>query len=722
MRNTFLLLVAAFCLQSAYAQSGSKQITLEDLYKDYTFKVKDVPGFSAMKDGKHFTKLDEDGKRQYVRVYNLEDGKLVKTLFDNEQQPLSSKVESYEFSKDEKKMLLLNESENIYRRSILHKVYVYDIAPGTVKLLDNDKVLHATFSPDGSKVAYVKNNNLYYKDLKTDATVQVTFDGMKNSIINGNCDWVYEEEFSFSRAYEWNKDGRYLAYYRFDESKVPEYTMAKYTGLYPEQYTFKYPKAGERNSAIQIKIYDLKNNATVRADIGAEEDQYIPRIKWMEGTKRLCVYRMNRLQNKLELLQTNAATGASQVVYKEKNKYYIAINDKITFLQDGHSMILSSERDGWNHLYNYNWDNNKMTDLTPGAYDIDDLVGVDVERKLVYYTAAEVSPLQRNLYVVGQNGNGKKCLTPEKGTHAITPCEGFNYFLDKHSRLSKVPVYYLRNAQGHIIRTLEDNKALEDKMKEYALGDIHFMKLKGATATLNAWMITPPDFNENKHYPVLMYQYSGPASQEVADRFPVGNYWWHQMLAQKGYIVVCVDGTGTGFRGEAFRKKTYLTLGKYESEDQIAVAKNLGNLPYVDKNRIGIWGWSYGGFMSSTCILKGNDVFKTAIAVAPVTNWRYYDNIYTERYMRTPQENAAGYDDNSPEKMVDKLKGKFLYIHGTGDDNVHFQNSMMLTTALIKANKEYDSEYYPDKSHGISGGNTRFHLYRRMTKFILENL
>jgi dipeptidyl-peptidase-4 len=350
------------------------------------------------------------------------------------------------------------------------------------------------------------------------------------------------------------------------------------------------------------------------------------------------------------------------------------------------------------------------------------LTGVDLDRKLVYYTAAEVSPMHRNLYVVNWDGSGKRCLTPAPGMHNITQCEGFNFFLDKYSRLDKVPVYRLINASGNIIRTLEDNKALAEKMKEYAMGNIRFMKFRGASNSLNGWMITPPDFDKHKKYPVLMYQYSGPGSQEVADKFPVGNYWWHQMLAQRGYIVICVDGTGTGYRGEAFRKKTYLTLGKYESADQIAVAKNLANLPYVDKSRIGIWGWSYGGFMSSTCILKGNDVFKTAIAVAPVTNWRYYDNIYTERYMRTPQENPTGYDDNSPEKMADKLKGKFLYIHGTADDNVHFQNSVMFTTALIKADKDFDSEYYPDKAHGISGGNTRNHLYRRMTQFILDNL
>jgi len=364
-----------------------------------------------------------------------------------------------------------------------------------------------------------------------------------------------------------------------------------------------------------------------------------------------------------------------------------------------------------------------MKELTPGDYDIESITGVDTAKKLVYYTAAERSPLQRNLYAVAWDGSGKTCLTPEKGTHNITPCTGNRYFLDRYSRLRVPPVYYLRDAEGKIVRTLEDNHKLKETMKDYKLGEIHFMKIQGAYYDeLNAWMITPPNFSKSKKYPVLMYQYSGPGSQQVADKFPVGDYFWHQMLAQKGYIIVCVDGTGTGFRGEEFRKKTYLTLGRLESDDQVAVAKNLAELPYVDKNRIGIWGWSYGGFMSSTCIFKGNDVFKAAISVAPVTNWRYYDNVYTERYMRKPQENAQGYDENAPEYMADRLKGKLLLIHGTGDDNVHFQNSAMLVNALIKANKDYDSEYYPNRAHGISGGNTRLHLFRRMTDFILENL
>ena len=724
MRIRFILLVTIFISQFAFAQ-GNKQITLEDLWKNNTFSVKDVPGFNAMKDGQHYTQIDREGTHTYIRVYNLETGKQERTLFDNESQKFGGSalsVDEYIFSKDEKKMLLLSESENIYRRSVLHRAYVYDIASGSIKLLDYDKVLHATFSPDGQKVAFVKNNNLYYKDLQKDMVVPVTNDGEKNRIINGNCDWVYEEEFSFTRAFDWSADGSYLAYYRFDESLVPEYTIAKYTGLYPEQYKYKYPKAGERNSIVQIKVYDVQKKLTTSVNVGKETDQYIPRIKWTNDPAKLCVYRLNRLQNKLELLLANAANGASEVIYSEKNKWYININDEVTFLPDGHSLILSSERSGYSNLYKWDWKDARMTNLTEGNYDVDALVGVDIARKLVYYTSAEASPLERKLYVVNWEGNGKKCITPERGMHGITPCEGFNFFIDKCSGINKVPVYNLRNARGELIRVLENNKALEDKMKEYAMGDVRLTKIKGVDTKLNGWMITPPGFDSTKKYPVLMFQYSGPGSQQVADMFPLGNYFWHQMLAEKGYIVVCVDGTGTGMRGEEFRKKTYLQLGKYESDDQIAVAKNLGMLKYVDKDRIGIWGWSYGGFMSATCLLKGNDVFKMAIAVAPVTNWRYYDNIYTERYMRTPQENPKGYDDNAPEKMAANLKGKFLLIHGTADDNVHFQNSVMLTNALINADKSFESEYYPDKTHGISGGATRLQLYTRMTDFILKNL
>lgn len=722
MRN-ILLLIALIGFQTSFAQN--KQITVEDVWKKNTFRIKSVPGFNAMADGKRYTKTDKEGKIQRINVYDLESGKKLRTLFDNgiqfPEDGSTLEVDEYVFSKDENKMLIKTESQNIYRRSVLNKVYVLDIESGKVSQLDAEKVLHATLSPDGSKVAYVKDNDLYYKDLNSGKVTAVTTDGEKNSIINGNCDWVYEEEFEFTRAFDWSPDGKYLAYYRFDESGVPQYIMPLYKGLYPDNYTYKYPKVGEPNSVVEIKIYNVGSGKTVNANLGKETDQYIPRIKWTKSSDRLCVYRMNRLQNKLELLLVNAGYGNADVIYTETDKYYVEVGDDLTFLPDGRSFVFTSEQSGYNHIYRYDWTSNKLTALTQGKYDVAGVTGWDEDKGVIYYTAAERSPMERKFYSVNLNGN-KKLLTPEDGTHAVTAINGYRYFLDKHSRLDQPPVFYLRDSRGKILRTLEDNKELKDLMGEYALGKIAFTQIPVGKTGLNAWMITPPNFSSNKKYPVLMFQYSGPGSQQVADKFPIQDFFWHQMLAQKGYIIVCVDGTGTGMRGREFKKKTYLQLGKLESDDQIAAAKYLGTLPYVDKSRIGIWGWSYGGFTSSTCMFKGEDVFKMGIAVAPVSNWRYYDNIYTERYMRTPKENAAGYDNNAPEKMVENLKGKFLVVHGTGDDNVHFQNSMMLVDALIKADKEFDSEFYPNKAHGISGGNTRYHLYKRMTDFVLNNL
>lgn len=725
MKNFLLLSIAFFITLSAAAQN--KHISLEDIWRKGTFSMKSVPGFNAKRNGTEYTQKDVANGVSQINLYDLATGEKLKTIFDNSRQTANGhviKFDNYQFSNDETKLLLFEEGNYIYRRSAVYKVYVYDMAAGSVSLLDNEKLLHASFSPDGNKVAFVKDNNLFYKDLKTNKLTQITTDGKRNEIINGNCDWVYEEEFEFTQAYQWSPDGRTIAYYRFDERNVPEYTMTIYDQLYPTPYKFKYPKAGEPNSVIQIKLYDLASKKSITANTGKDADIYIPRIKWTKDADKLCIYRLNRHQNKLELLLANAKTGTTNIIYQESNKYYVEINDNLQFLSDKKSFVFSSELSGYNHFYRWDWVDKKLTALTTGDYDIESLVGIDETGNVLYYTAAEKSPLQRQLYSVGLDGNYKQLLTPENGTHSMEPIEGYQFFLDKYSTLTKPPVYYLRDKHGKIVRTLEDNRQLKEKMKEYDLGKIRLMEIEGAKegTMLNAWMITPPGFDKMKKYPVLMFQYSGPGSQQVVDAFPPRDYWWHQMLAQKGYIIVCADGTGTGFRGEAFKKKTYLQLGKLESEDQIAVAKSLATLPYVDKKRMGIWGWSYGGFMSSTCIFKGADIFKAAIAVAPVTNWRYYDNIYTERYMRTPAENAAGYDDNSPVSMVSSLKGKLLLIHGTGDDNVHFQNSVMLVDEMIKANKQFDSEYYPNKAHGISGGNTRLQLYTRMTDFILENL
>lgn len=722
----YLLAILLLAGPVSMAQNGTKKIKLTDVWRDNTFRVKSVPGFNAMNDGLHYTRTDQEGKKQSINKYELSTGNKTAAVLDASRFEIPDSlgsIDEYSFSKDEKKMLLLFKSQNIYRRSVLHYVMVADLEKGSMTMIDQAKVLHATFSPDASKVAFVKDNNLYYRDLKANKTTAVTKDGVRNKIINGNCDWVYEEEFGFTRAYSWSGDGKTIAYYRFDESAVPEFTMTVYDKLYPTPYKFKYPKAGEANSMVQIRMYDLASKTVKTADLGKETDQYIPRIAWTQNHSKLCIYRLNRLQNKIDYLLADAKTGKSEVIYSEENPYYIDIADNIRFLPDGRSFLFSSEQDGYNHLYIYNWATKERTLLTTGNYDIEGVVDVDDNRKLVYYTAAEATPTERKLYQVDWTGQNKKCLTPENGMHSITPIEGNNFFLDKYSTLTQPPVYYLRDAEGKVIRTLEDNAALKEKMKEYKLGNIKLTQLDGAGGVpMNAWMITPPDFDETKKYPVLMFQYSGPNSQQVADKFPIADFFWHQMMAQKGYIIVCADGTGTGYRGQAFRKKTYQQLGKYESDDQIAIARYLGTQPYVDKERIGIWGWSYGGFMSSTCLMKGNDVFKMAIAVAPVTNWRYYDNIYTERYMRKPQDNQQGYDENAPELMTAKLKGQFLLIHGTGDDNVHVQNSISLIDHLIRDNKDYDSEFYPNKSHGISGGNTRLHLYRRMTHFILDNL
>lgn len=710
----------------SFAQQ-KKDITFKDIWESETFKVKSVPGFNVLNNGEDYSRLEDSGDE--ISLYQLKDGKKIKTIF--EKPDSIGSIDHYTFSKEEQKLLIYTEKQPIYRRSALYKTYIYDLRNKHLESLDADKVLHATFNPAGDKVAFVKNNNLYIDDLQSGVLSAVTTDGAKNRIINGNCDWVYEEEFAFTKAFEWSPDGNYLAYYRFDESRVPDYTIFFYndSNAYPQPYTYKYPKAGERNSDITIHIYDVSNHQGHTTNIGTDTDQYIPRIQWTPQGDNLCIFRLNRWQNKLELLLENAQTRTSETIYKEEDKYYVDINNGLTatnslnFLPDGNSLIINSEKSGFNQLYIWNWEKKQLKQLTKGNWDVDKLIGVDFTKNQVYYTAAKETPMQRKLYRIGLNGKNDICLTPQDGFHEITGFRGNQYFLDGYSRANQVPVYSLIDANGKQVRTLEDNHQLATNLKRYNISPVQFFTITNADGiALNAWKILPPNFDSNKKHPVLMYQYSGPGSQEVLDQFPEGNFFWHEMMAQKGYIIVCVDGTGTGMRGWEFQNKTYLNLGKYESRDQIDAAKYLGQLPYVDKSRIGIWGWSFGGFMSATCILKGADVFKAAVAVAPVTNWRYYDDIYTERYMRRPQDNPQGYDDNAPELMADQLKGKFLIIHGLADDNVHFQNSVMLVKHLVAANKQFDATYYPNKNHSIYGGVTREQLFRRITNFILENL
>ncbi|MEI6185026.1 MAG: S9 family peptidase, partial [Bacteroidota bacterium] len=590
--------------------------------------------------------------------------------------------------------------------------------------LNPQKVLHATFSPDATKVAFVKDNNIYVKDIVNEKTTQITTDGKTNSIINGNCDWVYEEEFGFTRAFQWSKKGNYIAYYRFDESAVPSFTFPVYKdSIYPENYTYKYPKVGEQNSTVDIYVYDLNKGTNLKMDIGNEKDIYISRIQFTEDDSKLCITHLNRLQNEQVIFYTDVTNGRNTILYEETNKAYVDVNKmRVDFLKDGKSFIYTSEKNGYNHIYLQNINTKKTIQLTAGNFDVDEIIGVDEKKAIVYFTAAYRSPLVKDFCSVHLDGKGFALNDLRIGRHTISFNSDFTYYTDSYSDINTPPFTAIYDSHGKQVRVLADNNKLKQTLADYALGNTEFIKVVNTIGdTLNGLMIKPKDFDINKKYPVLFSNYGGPGSQTVYNGWGSTNMW-QQMLTQKGYIIVSIDNTGTGFRGEAFKKKTYLQLGKYEIEDQIDAAKYIATLPYVDANRIGHWGWSFGGFMSCLAITKGADIFKTAIAVAPVTDWQYYDDIYTERYMRTQKENAKGYHDNAPLSFVKNIKGKLLIIHGTADDNVHFQNSAMFVDAMINNNIEFESAYYPNKNHGIRGGNTRLHLYNKMTKFILQNL
>jgi dipeptidyl-peptidase-4 len=561
------------------------------------------------------------------------------------------------------------------------------------------------------------------KDLISGKEDAITKDGKQNEIINGATDWVYEEEFALSQAFFWSPDGSKIAYLRFDERKVMEYNMQTYGNLYPGLYTFKYPKAGEDNSMVNVFVYDAKLGKSVKMQTGDNKDQYIPRIQWTSKGAELCVTRLNRHQNHLELLLANPLNGEVKTMLEEKSETYIDVHDNLQFLQDGKRFIWSSELGGFNHLYLYGMDGKRINAITSGNFDVTEFYGINENTGLVYFQAANPTPMDRSLFTAKLNGKGQKNLLPVNGHQSPEFSSDFSFFILNQSNANAPSDYSLYSGDGKLIRTLESNKTLKDKLAEYTLSPKTFFNFTTKQGTvLNGWMIKPSNFDATKKYPVFMTVYGGPGHNTVENAWEGSNYLWYQLLAQKGYIVVSVDNRGTGNRGEAFKKSTYKQLGKLETEDQMEAAAYLASQSYVDAARIGIQGWSYGGYMSSLCITKGADLFKMAIAVAPVTNWRFYDSIYTERFMQTPAENESGYDDNSPINHVGRLKGKYLLIHGTGDDNVHFQNSVEMVTALVKANKQFDSEFYPDKNHGIYGGNTRLHLYTKMTNYILNNL
>ncbi|MCK0123700.1 S9 family peptidase [Gelidibacter sp. F2691] len=713
-----------FCLLvTVLASAQNKEITLDAIWNG-TFRTEGMQSLHSMNNGTQYSVLNYEKGSTAIDVYDYKTLSKVETLVNSSNLEAIPSFSDYTFSNDESKIILATELESIFRHSILGVFYVYDTTTKALVKIADEKIQEPTFSPDGTKVAYGLNNNLYIKNLQTNQTTQVTTDGEKNKIINGITDWVYEEEFAFVRAFEWNADGTHLAFIRFDETAVPEFSMDIYgTALYPDQLVFKYPKAGEANALVSLHIYDLKGNKVNDVKVSKPySDFYIPRIKWTKDANVLSAQYTNRHQNELDLWMINTAEMSSKLVLEERDAAYVDVTDNLTFLKDN-SFIWTSEKDGYNHIYLYSKEGKLINQVTKGPWEVTNYYGFDEKNNTIFYQSVENGSINRDVYSIKTNGKNKKRLTQQDGTNSADFSADFTYFINTYSSATTAPTYTLHTAKdGKLVKGIKDNVALEHTLQSYKLPAKEFSTLQVNGNDLNMWMIKPADFDASKTYPLFMFQYSGPGSQSVKNTWNSANDYWYYFLAQQGYIVACVDGRGTGFKGADFKKVTQNELGKYEVEDQIDAAKLLGSRPYIDQDRMGIWGWSYGGFMSSNALFKGNDVFKMAIAVAPVTSWRFYDSIYTERYMTTPQENPSGYDENSPIHHVDKLKGNFLLIHGSGDDNVHVQNTMQMVEALIQANKQFEWMIYPDNDHGIYGGNTRLHLYTKMTNFINENL
>ena len=731
------LLISLFLVFGAISASAQekKNFDLEDLYARPTFYAKSVRGMNSMKDGKTYASFEKG----QLNIYNYKTGKLEKTLFgiaDLTMHPDSLPIglQDYVLSDNEDKMLCATEMESIYRQSFHATYYVYDFNTKTLQPLSNNgKQRLATFSPDATKVAFMRDNNLFIKDLKTGEEKQFTNDGLYNHIINGAPDWVYEEEFSFSQGFYWSPDSKKIAFMKFDESNVREFQMEEFEGLYPDWYSFKYPKAGEDNSIVEIYVYDLESGKTVKMDTGKETDIYLPRIAWTKDANVLAIQRLNRHQNHLEILAANATTGKSRVFYDETNEYYIDITDNWHFLEDGKRFLMTAEKSGYNHIYLCNLDGTQAKQLTNGPWDVTEVYGFD--GKEVYFQAAKNTPVDRQIYAVNLKGKMREVIGRE-GTNSATFSNDFSYLINVNSTISQPRQFELYTNNGKLVRVLEDNHEFAEKLKTFNLGEKKLMKISdpafalpdGTQVDVDAWQILPPDFDPAKKYPVLIYVYGGPGHQTVNNSWADSDYWWLQLLAQHGIISVSINNRGSGAQGEVFKKMTYLQLGKYETEDMITLAKYMAKQPYVDGNRIGIYGWSYGGFMAANGITKGADVISTAVSVAPVTNWRYYDNVYTERFMRTPQENPDGYDLNSPVHNTAMIKGNYLLCHGSGDDNVHYQNAMELIKAMISNGKQFDLMIYPNKNHGIYGGyeygsgECRMHLFNKIDNFLFEHL
>ena len=696
---------------------AGQTVSIEDIFGKWMFWADKPSGIVSMPDGERYSQIGENGKT--IEVYEYATGKKTGTLMDLEKARGECTVEEilgYKVSPTEEFILFWGEETKVYRHSFKADHYIYDISHNSILKLSKDGgELEVDFAPSAYMLSYVQNNNLKIYKLKYQSSSDVTKDGEYGSVLNGIPDWVNEEEFSTTRSYEWSKDSKKIAYIRYDEREVPMQEMVMYDGsLHSGVTRFKYPKAGERNSTVSVRVFDVDSRSTKEIDLGAKEC-YVPRIKWTGKENQLAVVKLNRLQNRIEVLGVDAKSTVSTLMLQEKNERYFEESefDNIHFIHEGEDFVTTSDRDGWNHIYLYGTNGVMKKQLTSGEWDVTAIYGVNEETNTLYYQAAKNSPMRREIYAIDLKTYKERVLAGEAGTNDATFSEGCKYYVCDYSNVGTPNKITFCDAKGKTLRTYGDN-SLEKVMAGRKFSKKEFTTFTTSDGTkLNAWMVKPLNFDSGKKYPVLIVQYSGPNSQEVLDKWDID---WEQTLASEGVIVACVDPRGTGCRGADFRKCTYRKLGEIESNDMIDAAKEIGKLPYVDPSRIGIWGWSYGGFMSCLCLCR-TDVFRLGISVAPVVNWKFYDTVYTERYMQTPELNPGGYELCPLSKAKD-LEGRLLLVHGTADDNVHIQNQMEMVNALIEADKDFEMFAYPNKNHSIIGGTVRVHLYSKMIKFI----
>ena len=732
----FFMIAACFLFlfkgEVAHAQEG--KIKLQDVTNG-VYWPKQIDGVNPMNDGESYTQLSPDHKR--IVRHSFKTGKEIATVFDVETARGSKKlpyIDGYIMSPDEHRILIQTETKGIYRRSYTAVYYIYDVRNNTLEPLSEGGPQQVPlFSPDGNVIAFARGNNLFLvKLLFGNAEVQVTKDGKFNEVINGLPDWVNEEEFTTNRSFDFSADSKVLAWVRYDESQVPIYSMQEFKGLYPARsefdaypgtYDYKYPVAGQKNSEVKVMTFDIKNRVTRTLDVPLDKDGYIPRIKFTSDPTKLAVITLNRHQSQMDVYMANPLSKVCKLVLREKNEKYVreTAYTQMKFY-DGHFSLLS-ERSGFQHLYWYNLGGQLEAQITKGNFEVTDFYGYDARTGSFYYASTQESPLRRAVYKADKQGRVKK-LSSSVGTNSAKFSKTMKYYMNVYSSAQQPPVTSLCDNNGKTITMLIDNADLKAKVEKVVGKKEFFQFTTSEGVQLNGWIVKPRDFDASKKYPVVMYQYSGPGSQEVTDSWNLGFYGagiFESYLTEQGFICACVDGRGTGARGADFEKCTYLQLGLRESQDQVETAIYLGSLPYVDKANIGIWGWSFGGFNTLMSMSEGRPVFKAGVAVAAPSNWKYYDTVYTERYMRTPNENAAGYAINPMERAAN-LSGSLLLIHGTADDNVHFRNVAEMSEALVQANKQFEMQIYTNRNHSIYGGNTRYHLLTRMCDFFKRNL